>query len=107
MKKLLAALLLAALLAVLMLPMLAGCGNRWRKIPPSEYGETVVLGQLDRFEEDEDGTEWGVVSIGASPYSASFRANEEFNSEATKPGTWLTCALDGDYAYNIRLAVIM
>jgi len=95
----------ALLLTALLLPLLAGCGHRWREIPPSEYGEMIVLGQLDRFEVDGNDAEWGVISIDMSPYSVSFRANEEFSSDTTRPGTWLTCALDGDYAYNIRLAV--
>jgi len=102
-KKILAALLLAALL----LDMFSGCYFCGREIPPSELGEKAFLGQLDRFEVDGNGAEWAVISIDAPPYSVSGSANEEINSETTKPGAWITFSLDGDYAYNIRLAVIV
>ena len=100
MKRILAALLFAALL----LTAYAGWNYYWREIPPAD-GEEVYLGQLDRYEEGDDGTEWGIVSIDVEPYTVNFRSNEETNSGNTKPGAWLSIQLDGDYAYNIRPAV--
>ena len=102
MNKILSALLVAAML----LPMLAGCGGQWREIPPP-IGEEVYLGQLDRYEIDDNDAEWGVISIDMPPYSVSFRADAEINSETTKPGAWLSFSLDGNIAYNVRLAVIV
>jgi len=83
--------------------MLAACGQGW--LPPPEHGDTIVLGQLDRFEADDKDVEWGVISIDNAPYSVNFRSNEEFNSETTIPGALLAFALDGDYAYHIRPVV--
>ena len=102
MKRILALLLLAALL----LAASAGWNCYWREILPPE-GEEVYLGQLDRYEMDDHDTEWGIVSIDVEPYTVNFRSNEETNSGNTKPGTWLSVQLDGDYAYNIRLAIIV
>jgi len=102
-KRILAVLLLAALL----LTMSAACGDQWREIPPSEYGEVIIAGQLDRFEVDDTGVEWGVISIDIAPYTVNFRANEEFNSETMMPGTELAFALDDNHAYNICLTVIV
>ena len=100
MKRILSTLLLTAFL----LSLLAGCGLSWREIPPPD-GEEVLLGQLDRYEIDDKDAEWGVISIDVPPYSVSFPANEEINSETTKPGAWLSFSLDGNIAYNVRLAV--
>ena len=100
MKRILAALLFAALL----LTAYAGWEYYWREIPPAD-GEEVYLGQLDRYEMDDQDREWGVISIDVEPYTVNFRVDEEFNSETTRPGTWLSFQLDGDYAYKIRLAV--
>jgi len=100
-KRILAVLLLAAIL----LTMFAVCGDQWREISPSEYGEVIAAGQLDRFEVDEKDVEWGVISINTVPYTVDFRANEEFNCETIQPGTWLSFSLDGNSAYNVRLAV--
>jgi hypothetical protein len=98
------ALLMAMLLlTALLLPLLAGC-SQWREIPPPD-GEEVYLGQLDRYEVDDKDAVWGVISIDETPYSVSFRANDEINSDITKPGAWLSFSLDGDIAYNVRLAV--
>lgn len=97
---------LALLLAASILIAYAGWNWHWREIPPID-GEEVYLGQLDRYETDDKDREWGVISIDVPPYSVHFRADEEFNSETTRPGTWLSVQLDGDYAYNIRLAVIV
>lgn len=95
MKRILAALLLAALL----LPLMAGC-NR-------ENGEKEILGQLDRFEEDDEGAEWAVISISEPPYSVNFPANEEINSEMSGPGTWITVVLDSESnVCDMRIAVL-
>ena len=102
MKKFLALLLLATLL----LAASAGWDYYWREIPPTD-GEEVYLGQLDRYETDDQDREWGVISIDVEPYTANFRSNEDTNSGNTKPGTWLSIQLDGNYAYNIRPAVIV
>jgi len=92
------------LIAMMFLPLFAGCGQDWREIPPP-IGEEVYLGQLDRYETDDKDAEWGVISIEMPPYSVSFRVNAEINSATTKPGAWLSFSLDGNIAYNVRLAV--
>ena len=101
MKRILTLLLMAAFL----LPMFVGCGQDWREIPPSEYGEIVRTGQLDHFEIDDKDREWAVISFDELPYSVSCLANEEINSKTTKPGTWITLSFDGDTPFNMRLAV--
>jgi hypothetical protein len=104
-KKILVVLLLAALL----LAMFAGCtqGDQdiWREIPPSEYGEVVRCGELDRFEVDGEGREWAVIVFDEEPYSASCLATEEINSETTLPGAEITLSFDGDFPFNMRLTV--
>ena len=102
MKKILALLLLAALL----LSASAVWNYYWRKIPPPE-GEDVYLGQIDRYETDDLEREWAVISIDFSPYSVSCPANEEINSETAKPGAWVNFSLDGDFPYQVRLAVFV
>jgi hypothetical protein len=95
------------LASMLLLPVLTGCYCNGREIPPSEYGETVLLGQLDRYETDADHMEWAVISIDMEPYSVCLKANEEINSETVMPGAWINVFYDGDYPYAMCLAVIV
>jgi hypothetical protein len=44
------------------------------------------IGQIDRFEVSERGTEWVVVSTDSRPYTKSFKANPKINSETCVPG---------------------
>ena len=105
MLKKLTALFLASLLVVaLFLTAVAGWKYYWREIPPAE-GEEVYLGQIDRYEMDDLEREWAVISIDFSPYSVSWRANEEINSNTVRPGTWVCFSLDGYYPYEVREAV--
>ena len=92
-------------LAALLLTLFAGCGNQWREILPSEYGEVVRCGELDRFEVDGEGREWAVIVFDEEPYSVSCLATEEINSETTLPGAEITLSFDGDFPYNMRLTV--
>ena len=104
MKKLTALFLASLLVATLLLTACAEWKSCRREVPPIE-GEEVYLGQIDRYEIAEDGTEWAVISIDFSPYSVSCPANEEINSETAKPGAWVNFSLDGDYPYNVHEAV--
>ena len=101
MKRILAVLLIAVLLLILM------CGCNGREIPLGEFGEKILLGQLDRFEEDGNDAQWAVISIGEEPYSVSLPANAEINSETVGPGAWINVFFDGDYPYRMCLAVVV
>jgi hypothetical protein len=82
-KKILTFLLAATLLAVLA----CSCGP----------GNKTVIGQIDRYELDDCGAEWAVVSTDQPPYSISF-CMPEINSQTAPPGTWLELTLDKDGA---------
>jgi len=102
-KKILAALVLVALLLT---AFIVRWDYYWREIQPPD-GEEVFLGQVDRYEIDDNDREWVVISFDAFPYSVSCPANEEINSETASPGTWVCFSLDGDFPYQVRVMVFV
>lgn len=96
---------IVALIAALFNVLLCGCKHNNNQASLNEFGDKVLLGQLDRFEIGEDDSEWAVISIDVEPYSVGLPATEIINSKTVKSGVWVNVYFDGDHPHQMRLVV--